>query len=295
MDKLLGRREQIDWEQLRRVVLRRDDAYEGFERESFGDEVPQDVAERGRELLAADDIDGVRELLIDLSRQGNDNYDYVALGDQRGGWWEFRGFDVADKKGKSALLHRSLHDLDDRLSPHGLFWNHEDAQAFMQAAKGVAIVPVFRFRRSGLAAGQSVWYSIGNEHNPGNPFGRIELIIDEDNHAKLELHFVGASSEWTGDVAPGLTDEIKAAFARGGFPHRPRHMLPAGATVREVELVVDDKPDYLMIYDRLGMEVDGYKDGFAMLEAIAVQLSEGAYKGGEDSLPPSVSNIQRTR
>lgn len=35
----------------------------------------------------------------------------------------------------------------------------------------------------------TVRYSVGNEHNPGDPWGRSELVIHADGSARLDHHF----------------------------------------------------------------------------------------------------------
>ena len=35
----------------------------------------------------------------------------------------------------------------------------------------------------------TVRYSVGNEHDPGDPWGRSELVIHADGSARLDHHF----------------------------------------------------------------------------------------------------------
>jgi hypothetical protein len=270
----------------RALILARSDAYEGFDRPALEDP-------RAQELAAAFDIPALRRRLTDLAREGVDDYDLIGLGQIGGAFWEFIGFDVADRQGRSAIRHRSGSQFEDRISQHGLFWNHADAQAFLEATGAAELVPIMRFRRSGLRPGQALWYTIGNEFNPSDPFGRIVLTVDADDHAVLHHHWMQGNGAWAGDVATGLVARIKADLARGGFPAVPQHQLPGGATLRQVEVVDGDAdPQYAVLYERLGMELDGYREAFEALDALAVQLSGGRFKGAHDTLPPSVSDVR---
>ena len=59
----------------------------------------------------------------------------------------------------------------------------------------------------------TVGYSVGNEHNPGNPWGRSELVIAPDAQARLD-HFFSrrpATGSWTGQV-----DDAALAALWGG-------------------------------------------------------------------------------
>ena len=266
-------------------VLVRSDTYEGFERPGLDDA-------RVRELEAAQDIPGLRQRLIELAREGVDGYDLMAFGYTGGASWDFIGFDVLGADGRSALVHRSDAASEDLISQHGLLWNQQDAQAFLEATGAAHLVPVFRFRRSAIRPGQALWYTIGNEFNPGDPFGRIVLTIDDAHHATLEHHWMQGNGAWEGDVAPGFLEDVRAALARGGFPHVPPHPVPGGATFRQVELVAADDPQYAMLEERFGMQSEGYKDAFVVLDALATALSGGRYRAGDAAAAPSVSNLR---
>ena len=268
----------------RRVVILKQQPYEGMERPSLGADVEPDVIDRARELEAALDIRGLRRLVTDLARDGIDGYDVVALGGFPGSAWDFLGFDVA-REGRSALRDTDAEGLNE----HGLFWYREQAEAF----GGDEIVPVQRLRRSAIRPGDRIYYTIGNEHNPGDAFGRIILTIEADGSAVLEHHTRSSAATWTGRVDPSAIERIRSALAASSFPDRPREPVPAGSTIRQLELVTDDEPQYAQLTDDQGASLDGYQDAFAVLDSLAIQMSGGAYGRGSDTLEPSVTDVLR--
>jgi hypothetical protein len=269
----------------RRLVILGPGPYEGLERPSLGDEVPEAIRARARELEAAADLPGLRRLLTDLARDGITGYDIVVLGNTAGAAFDFLGVDVA--QGGRSLLREHLDD--PRLNAHGLFSSRADAEAFVQSVGG-EVVPVARLRRSAIDPRTVLWFTIGNEHNPGDPFGRVVLTIDAGHHATLEHYARQGNATYTADLGPGVTDEIRAALARSGFPDVPRHQIPAGASLRQLELVTDHDPQYAIVEDRFGMELEGYKDAFAILDSLTLQLTGYAE---HDKLGTPVSNIQK--
>jgi hypothetical protein len=51
-------------------------------------------------------------------------------------------------------------------------------------------------------AGRTVLYSVGNENNPADPWGRSELVILPGGRARLDHHFSRrrTAGAWTGQV-----------------------------------------------------------------------------------------------
>jgi hypothetical protein len=272
----------------RRVVILGPGPYEGMDRPSLGDEVPEDVRTRARELEAATDIPGLRALVTDLARDGITGYDVIVLGDVAGASFDFLGADVATDG--HSVLREHLDEWRDRLNAHGLFSTRADAEAFVQAVGGDQLVPVGRLRRSAIDPHNVLWFTIGNEHNPGDPFGRVVLTIDDANHLVLEHYARQGNSSCTADVGAGVVDDIRAALARGGFPQVPRHQIPAGATMRQLELVTDGEPQYAMVEDFFGKQLEGYRDAFAILDSLTLQLTGNAE---HDQLGTPVSNVTR--
>ncbi len=136
-------------------------------------------------------------------------------------------------------------------------------------------------------------YTIGNEHDPGDPFGRIALHIELDGAAKLEHHSRAGNSAWAGQVDTAQIEAFMRALDRARFPSVPQHMPPAGSAMRRLTVEMNGEVQGVLMTESLGNELDGYKDAFAILDSLAVQLSGGAYKGAKDTLPTSsVSNVQ---
>jgi hypothetical protein len=119
-------------------------------------------------------------------------------------------------------------------------------------------------------------YSAGNEHDPGNPFGRTELTIAPDGTARLELHEVGRQRAWTGRVAPETLDRVRAALDRAGFPAVSPHPVPGGATIRQ--LAIGDGADRraASVEWNAANRLAGYDEAFGVLDAVVRALSGDA-------------------
>jgi hypothetical protein len=135
-------------------------------------------------------------------------------------------------------------------------------------------------------------YTIGNEHDPGDPFGRIALHIDLDGAAKLEHFSRTGVTTWEGQVEATVLKRIMAALDVAGFPAVPQHSVIPGSAIRRLSVQLDGEVQGVLMPDSLGSELDGYKEAFAILDALAVQLTGGTYKGAKDTLEPSVANVR---
>ncbi|MBO4207498.1 hypothetical protein [Micromonospora echinofusca] len=126
-----------------------------------------------------------------------------------------------------------------------------------------------------MAAG-TLGYSIGNEHDPGDPWGRSELAVGADGHARLTQHFsrtrtVGA---WTGQVDADALATLWATLDRAGFPAVPAAPPPVpGATLRRLTVERDGTPHRAVVAGRVPT---GYAETFDLLDGIIRQLSDGA-------------------
>jgi hypothetical protein len=127
----------------------------------------------------------------------------------------------------------------------------------------------------------SIYFSTGNEHAPGDAFGRIVLEIEPDGSARLEHFFRAGNGAWTGTMDAGELQRLLAAMERGGFPNRPPHPMPPPGTVMfELELDDGSGPKTLMMpLDEAG-KVDGYNEALEILQSFAHALSGGAYRRG---------------
>jgi hypothetical protein len=128
-----------------------------------------------------------------------------------------------------------------------------------------------------------ILFTVGNEHNPSVPFGRVVITIDGDA-VTLEHFSRAGDATYTADLGPGVADEITAALDRGGFPAVPPHEIPAGASLRRLE--VDGRS--ATVEDFFGRSLEGYKDAFAILDSLTLQLTGYAE---HDRLHTPVANI----
>src|SRR5580704_13815198 len=88
----------------------------------------------------------------------------------------------------------------------------------------------------------TIRYSVGNEHNPGDPWGRSELVIRADGSARLDHYFSRGREQraWAGQVDASATRELLAALDRAGFPAIPPGTpLPPGAVLRRLTVEAD--------------------------------------------------------
>jgi hypothetical protein len=118
-------------------------------------------------------------------------------------------------------------------------------------------------------------YSVGNENNPGNPFGRSDLAIATDGSARLE-HTArgGAKRAWTGRVAASALDRLWAALGRSGFPAVPQHPIPGGATMRVLTIEPGGGAKQGAYVEwSAAAKLPGYDEAFALLDAVEHLLS----------------------
>ena len=117
----------------------------------------------------------------------------------------------------------------------------------------------------------TIAYSVGNEHNPGDPFGRSELSIADDGAARLD-HFGRDTGHraWTGRLEATSLATIRAALERAGFPNVPPHEIPGGSTMRKLSR--DGATALVEWY--AAKKMAGYADAFPLLDRAIRQLSE---------------------
>ncbi len=118
-------------------------------------------------------------------------------------------------------------------------------------------------------------YKVGNENNPGDPWGRSELTVDPAGVARLEHHFSRGrgTGAWTGLVDPAALDAIWQALDRAGFPAVPREPFVAGATVRVLAVEEDGAYRSAMVDWHKASKLPGYAEAFDILDAVIRQLS----------------------
>ncbi len=137
-----------------------------------------------------------------------------------------------------------------------------------------------------------LYYSVGNERNPGDPFGRSRLVIQVDGHARLDQYTRAGHSAWTGSVAGSALETLWAGIHEAGFPAMPQHAVPAGSAIRDLNVGGrDGKSVYIAYHAAAGLA--GYNTVFRILDTILRQISEGTVKTVPDGGEPIVSAIGR--
>lgn len=134
-------------------------------------------------------------------------------------------------------------------------------------------------------------YHVGNEYDPGNPFGRSALTIDVDGRARHELITRGPSFAWTAVVIASARERLWSALEEAGFPACPMIMPPAGATIRS--LTVGEGADAATIDLPFHASVAGYDVAFSILDAILRQTSEDMVKDAPATSSPLVEGVAR--
>lgn len=119
-------------------------------------------------------------------------------------------------------------------------------------------------------------YSIGNEHNPVDPFGRSHLVVEPDGGAQLD-HYgrLGQHRAWTGRVEPAALQRLWSALQRAGFPSvADHHPLPPDAAICRLTAEAGDVRQIADVPWHAARGLPGYDEAVAILESIVRQLSE---------------------
>lgn len=123
-----------------------------------------------------------------------------------------------------------------------------------------------------------IHYSVGNENDPGDPWGRSELVIEPGGAVRLEHYFsrVPGAGAWTGRVEGTALDALRAALERAGFPAAPTLAPVAGATLRRLTVETGAASQQAIIDWHATSSLAGYAEAFDILDAIVRQLSGDA-------------------
>ena len=125
----------------------------------------------------------------------------------------------------------------------------------------------------------TIRYSAGSEHDPGDPWGRSELVIRADGSARLDHHFSRGRQPraWAGHVDATVTDELLAALDRAGFPAvPPTGPLPPGAALRRLTVETSAAAQQALVSWHRTPSLPGYAEAFALIDALIRQLSGDA-------------------
>jgi hypothetical protein len=125
----------------------------------------------------------------------------------------------------------------------------------------------------------TIRYSVGNEHNPADPWGRSELVIRADGSARLDHHFSmgGGSRAWSGHVDAAALDELAAALEQARFPpFAPVGPFPPDTTLRRLAVETDGVLQQGLINWDDPAPQPGYAVAFDLIDAVIRQLSGDA-------------------
>lgn len=123
-------------------------------------------------------------------------------------------------------------------------------------------------------ATRTIHYRAGNEHNPGDPFGRTELVIRPDGSAWLDhIQMGGKISTWIGQVAGTALDTVWSGLERAGFPVTPMENFVAGSTLRHLSVEVDGVAQQAVLAWHKTKSMPGYAEAFDVLDGVIRQLS----------------------
>jgi hypothetical protein len=120
-------------------------------------------------------------------------------------------------------------------------------------------------------------YSVGNERNPGDPWGRSELVIAADGSARLDHYFsrAGGAGGWTGQVDATVLEALRSALERAGFPAAPMFRPVAGSTVRVLTVEEQGNRRQALVDWHQALSLPGYAEAFDLLDGVIRQLSGG--------------------
>jgi hypothetical protein len=139
---------------------------------------------------------------------------------------------------------------------------------------------------------RQVHYTVGNENNPSDPFGRSVLVIGADGAARLEHHFSRsrAVGRWTGRVDGAALQSLWSALDLAGFPAMPTSTFLPGSSLRQLTVDTDGTPQQTLIDWHGSAKLPGYAEAFDLLDGIIRQLSGDTVKYPTKQ-PPIVHDI----
>jgi hypothetical protein len=127
---------------------------------------------------------------------------------------------------------------------------------------------------------RKIRYSVGNENNPSDPFGRSELVIEPDGAASLEHHFsrVRRVGGWTGRVDAGALDIVWTGLSQAGFPAAPNSPFLPGSSLRRLTVETDGVAQQTIVDWHGAAKLAGYAEAFDVLDGVIRQLSGDSVK-----------------
>jgi len=116
-------------------------------------------------------------------------------------------------------------------------------------------------------------YRVGNEHNPMDPFGRVDLKIEAPGDARLAHVSRTGGGTWTATVRPETLDGLRTAIAAAGFPDVPVFAAVPDSEVRTLAVGAAG----VMVVEQVA-KLPAWADVFKTLDAIADEMSGGTVR-----------------
>jgi hypothetical protein len=141
----------------------------------------------------------------------------------------------------------------------------------------------------GQLAADWLEYTAGNEHDPGDPFGRTVLRVATDGTARLDVFQRTGHRAFRGRIASEAAERLRRALASSPFPAFPRQPVPAGSAVRTLVVQSGSTRQSTRIGWHAARQLPGYDELFGVLDSLVTQMSRGRVRAAPDILPPSVT------
>ncbi|GAA3337147.1 hypothetical protein GCM10020358_12350 [Amorphoplanes nipponensis] len=139
-------------------------------------------------------------------------------------------------------------------------------------------------------------YSVGNEHDPGDPWGRSELVIEPDGVTRLDHHFPVSPGprSWTGRIPPAAVRALWRGLEQAGFPAGPASPPPAGSALRRLTVETPRGAVGVVLPWNLAASAEGYAAVADLIDGVISQLTGGAVDH-PSTRPAVVSDIVAVR
>jgi hypothetical protein len=121
-------------------------------------------------------------------------------------------------------------------------------------------------------------YSVGDENDPGDPWGRTDLLIHADGSTRLEHHFSRERGVIvrTGRIDVGALDVLWVGLRRAGFPSVLVAAAVPEAPLRRLTVEDDAGSQTAVVGWTQAASLRGYAAAFDVLDGVVRQLSGDA-------------------
>lgn len=138
-----------------------------------------------------------------------------------------------------------------------------------------------------------IFYGLGNEDDPGDPFGRTELVLEAGGRAHLDNRQAPAPARaWEGRLGPGVFEQVLAALQTASFPAGAPKVFRPGAAVAQLRVEADGASTAADLDWHAATRMPGYRDALRLLDGIVAQLSGGKIEIQAGPLPALVTEVR---